>query len=410
MKTCILLIALSACISVSAQQSGITLEQAILEGGTNNKSIQASALDVEYQKQIRRTSTDIGKTNVVYMQGQYNSYAKNDNNITISQSIPFPTVFSAQNSLGKSLIKSSELKQAATENDLAYQIKQVYYQLIYLKSLETLLVSQDSIFQAFVKAADSRYRTGETNLLEKTTVSTQRNEALNSLSLTQSDIRIYQQLLATLMGSNRPVTIAAAPFEERKLDIPLDSTSISQNPELIFQRQQVLIASGERKVASTRLMPDINVGYFNQTLINTPVSEGGMLATSSNRFQGFQIGLSIPVWIGPHYAKVKAARINEERTETAVAYQTTQLAGQWEQAVESYLKNKNSYDYYRTSALENADLILKHSELAFRNGEIDYIGNLLSVRNAIQIRERYLLSLNNLNQSIITLEFLSGNH
>ena len=96
MRTCILLIALGSWIGVSAQQSSVTLEQAIQQARTNNKSIQASALDIEYQKQIRRTSTDIGKTNVLYMQGQYNSYAKNDNNITITQSIPFPTVFSAQ--------------------------------------------------------------------------------------------------------------------------------------------------------------------------------------------------------------------------------------------------------------------------------------------------------------------------
>jgi heavy metal efflux system protein len=408
MRTRILLIALSSCIGVSAQQSGITLEQAIQHARTNNKSIQASALDIEYQKQIRKTSTDIGKTNVLYMQGQYNSYAKNDNNVTITQSIPFPTVFSAQNSLGKSLVKGSELKKEVTENELVYEVKQVYYHLIYLASLEALLVRQDSILQDIVRAADARYRTGETNLLEKTTVTTQRNEALNLLSQTQSDIRIYQQSLGTLMGYNQAVAIAAATFEERKLESPLDSSSINQNPELLFQRQQIQIASSERRLASAHLMPEINVGYFNQTLINSPINASGELATSSNRFQGFQVGLSIPVWIGPHTAKIKAARIREERTETSAAYQKAQLAGQWEQAVQNYLKNKNSYEYYTTSALQNADLILKHSELAFQNGEIDYIGYLLSVRNAIQIRERYLQSLDNLNQSIITLEFLSG--
>jgi cobalt-zinc-cadmium resistance protein CzcA len=84
------------------------------------------------------------------------------------------------------------------------------------------------------------------------------------------------------------------------------------------------------------------------------------------------------------------------------------MQGQWQQAVQEYIKDKSSVDHYKGSALKNAELLLKQSALAFRSGEIDYTELWLTTRNAIEIRDNYLSSLNNLNQSVITLEFLAG--
>jgi cobalt-zinc-cadmium resistance protein CzcA len=80
-----------------------------------------------------------------------------------------------------------------------------------------------------------------------------------------------------------------------------------------------------------------------------------------------------------------------------------------QQALQQYAKNKSSLQYYRTSALPNSNLILKHSQTAFRGGEIGYTEYLLGVRNAVSIRENFLQTLKEYNQSVIYIEFLSGN-
>jgi cobalt-zinc-cadmium resistance protein CzcA len=391
-----------------AQQNTVTLEEAIQQTLRGNKNIEAASLDIEYQRQIKRTATDVGKTNVMYMQGQYNSYVKTDNNITISQSIPFPTVFTSQNALDKSLVKGAEFRKAVTENELVYQVKQVYHHLLYLMAREALLEQQDSIYTNFVKATDLRYRTGETRMLEKTTAETQRNEVLNQLAQNQADIRIYQQQLAVLMNRSHPVAIASAELSERKLGLPLDSVSISQNPNMAYLKQLKEIAANEKKVASAKVLPDLSIGYFNQTLIGTPVNASGELATKSDRFQGFQVGLAIPLWFGPQSAKVKAAAIHRQKAQTQFELSQTAMQAQWQQGAQEYIKNKSSVNFYQSAALANAALILKQSDIAFRNGEIDYTEYWLAVRNAMQIRENYLNSLNSLNQSVIHLEFLAG--
>ncbi len=392
----------------TVQQLPVTLEEATQQALRKNKSIQAASLDIEYQQQIKLSSIDIGKTNVMYMRGQYNGYAKDDNNISITQSIPFPTVLTSQHALGKSLVKGSELRKAASENELVFQVKQVYYQLIFLYAQEALLQRQDSIFTDFVKAADLRYRTGETRLLEKTTAETQQSEAHNLLSQTKANILIYQRHLQTLMNSEQRIRIAQSTFSERQLGLSLDSMSVNQSPQLAYLKQQVEIAGHERKVAGAKFLPDITFGYFNQTLIGTPLNSNGDLATSADRFQGFQVGLSVPLWFGPQSAKVKAASINQQKSEVQFEYNQSLIQGEWQQAVQEYIKNKNSVVYYQSSALENAERILKQSDVAFKNGEIGYTEYWLAVKNAIQIRDTYLHNLNNLNQSVINLEYLAG--
>ncbi|MGC3943199.1 MAG: TolC family protein [Chryseolinea sp.] len=125
-------------------------------------------------------------------------------------------------------------------------------------------------------------------------------------------------------------------------------------------------------------------------------------------FRALRVGLSLPLWFGPQSAKIKAAAIGRERAESLYEYNKTIMSGQWQQALQQYSKSKSSLTYYQSAALQNAELILKQSNLAFRNGEIDYMEFLLATRNAIQIRENFLIGMNDVNQSIIYLEFLAG--
>ncbi len=403
-----LVIFLMICGSFASYAQGpqqVSVDEAIRLAMENNKSIQAASLEVDYYKQSRRTSTDVGKLTATLMKGQYNSYAS-DNNITLTQSIPFPTVFTSQRALGNALIEGGQLKKAATENELAYQVKQVYYHLLFLKAKEILLTSQDSIYESFVKATDLRFKTGESRLLEKTTAETQRSEARNTLALTKSDVLIYEQMLKTLTASD--ISVLTKGDVKRQINLTFgDTTYLNNNPQLRYLQQQVAIAEDERKVTSAKVLPDIVVGYFNQTLVGT-LNAANEKATLDNRFDGFMIGLSVPLWFAPQTARVKAARINEERSQKTFEYNQALVAGQWQRAAQELVKNRSSLEYYESSALQNAELILRHSGMAFKNGEIDYTEFWLAIRNAIQIRDNYLNSLNNYNQSIINLEFLAG--
>ena len=174
----------------------------------NNASIKASEFDIETNRSLKRTASDIGKTSFSGMFGQYNSYVKSDNNITISQSIPFPTTFNANAKLGAARIRSSELMLGATQNELAFQVKSSFYQLAYLKTLDKWLLHLDSIYVAFQRAATLRYQYEETNLIEKTSAETQAMQIRTQLRQNDADIRIFQIRLQTLLNADEQLDIA----------------------------------------------------------------------------------------------------------------------------------------------------------------------------------------------------------
>lgn len=408
MRKTILGILMVTAMAAHGQESTFSLDQAIEYALKNNADVKAASYEVESQKQLRKTSFDLPKTEVSLLYGQHNSYFDNDNNITISQSIPF-TSFGSQAKLNRSLLVSSELKRASTENNLIFAVKQAYHELAYLYSVRKLLVQQDSLFEEFARAASFRYRAGETKLLEQATAEAQRNEANNRLRQNESDIIVLRTQLKSLLNSGVVPDIEQKELTQLSLSFKPDTTLISANPSLALARQHIEVTKSERKVQAAKAAPDLVVGFFSQTLVGTDNPETGKVANSRDRFTGFQVGVSLPIWYRPQQGRIRAAEYNRLAAESNYTSQQLNLKSQLEQAIKTFEKNQRSLEYYQTSALPNADLILKQSQAGFRGGDIGYTEFLIGVRNAISIREDYLETLHEYNQSIIYIEFLSGN-
>jgi cobalt-zinc-cadmium resistance protein CzcA len=385
----------------------LTLPQAIDIALKNNAGVHAAAFDVQAKTQIKKTGVDLPKTDVVLLYGQYNSF-QNDNNITISQSIPF-TVFGSQGSLNRSLLASSEIQKAVVENEVVYHVKMVHNHLAYTYSKRKMLESLDSIYEGFYRSATARHKAGEANLLEQTTAEVQYNELKDKLRQNDADISALRSQLKALLRTPSLPDIALRDLQELPAMQSMDTTLLLNNPSLAHSRQQVVVAENERKLQSAKMAPDLLVGYFNQTMIGTPDPENGTGVTQSTRFSGLQVGVSLPLWFVPHQGKVKAASLQRQAAEMSYENNTQNLQVQFHTALQYFNKNKMSLGYYRSSALPNADLILKQSQIAFRAGEIGYAEYLMGLRNAASIKENYLLTLSEYNQNIIFLEFLSGN-
>lgn len=395
-------------VSLSAQTQRVTLEEAVQQSLQNNQSIRSSRYDVEAQQSLRRTSGAVDKLSVTGMFGQYNSYVKSDNNITISQSIPFPTVFGARAALGNANVKSSEFALAANENELAFQVKATWYQLAYLHEYNKWYQRQDSLFEEFARAAGIRQRTGEANLLEKVTAESRHLQVETQLRQNEADITIYKKRLQTLTNAANEVDVQIDVLNPRSLP-QVDTVSVLTNPQLEWYRQQITVAEKERSVEKNLMAPDLTLGYFNQSLIGTPTGENSAeLATKSDRFQGFQVGVSIPLWFKPQSARVKAAEFKRLSSQARYEQERRNYKGELTALSQEVEKLSTSLKYYTENALPQAELILKQSNLAFRGGEIGYVEFIQALNTAGDLRAGHLETLNNYNQAVINLEYLLG--
>lgn len=408
-KVALTIFVLAGATTVKAQQ--LTLNEAIDIAIENNYRLKATISDIEYHRQVRKAAFELPKTQINAQYGQYNSRIENDNSYTFSQQIPFPTVLFAKSALAREQMKNASLQKDITKNELIYNVKQVYYQLQYLKALQLLLTQLDSLYSDFMSAASVRYKTGESTLLEQSTATAKSVEVHNMLTQNEADIAIAKRILQVLLSTNDSVDTDNSGFKPLGFSIE-QLGGITANPMLKKMLQDISVSNKHKAVATNSILPDLHVGYFTQTMIGIPLSDAAnpSLATSANRFTGIQVGVSIPLWIGPHIAKVKAETARKESITMKYYNSNIALKGMYEQSIQEYVKLNTSLNYYKHTALENADLIATQSTKAYHAGEISYTEYLINLQQAQDIKQQYLKTVNSYNQSVLKLQYLSGSN
>jgi len=357
---------------------------------------------------FKNPSWDIPKTSIDGQFGQFNSYSK-DNSFTVTQSFAFPTVYINQNKLAKAHIKSSEWQLKTSQLEIATQVKQLYWQLAYLYSKQKLFGYQDSLYVGFLRAAELRLKTGETNRLEMISARSQSFEIKNQLRQINADLMICNQKLQTILN----VETALYPIDTvlHRIDyLPaVDNSVLKENPSVGYINQQIVVSQLEKKLESSRVLPDLSIGYFSQTIRGSQEVNGiPRTFGSGDRFTGIQAGIAIPLWFAPYSAKTKASKFKEKVARTDAEYYSKSLSGNYRTLILEFGKNNNSVDYYEKQAIPEADLIIQQATKSYKAGAMDYLEYILSLNRALSIKQNYLDALNNYNQTIISIDFITG--
>jgi heavy metal efflux system protein len=388
-------------------QRRVSLEEAVAIAMERNPDIKAAEMHTTRETELKGTSIDLPKTNVSLLYGQFNSY-RNDNNITVTQEIPFPTVFSAQHKTNELRVEASLLQEGISRAQLQYAIRRTFNQLVYLEENLQLLQGQDSLFQELARIAQVQYRTGEGTLLQVTAAESHQMEVTHNLQRHKAD---YTTTLQQLKLYCQLDSIEGVTCDLRNL-FPTFSPSenlAEQSPALLAARQNMNLKAQEKKLEGSKMHPDLLVGYFSQTLTGPQEVDGAAkYFDNSTRFNGVQIGVAVPLFFNAGRARVKAAGAAAELAEKQYQANVLAVTQNYYREQQQLEKNRMSITYYETSALAHADMLTSQSRKAFQQGELDYATLLLNLRQALVIREGYLAALRDYNESTILLLLLTG--
>ncbi len=395
--------------SVKAEQpQKINLKEALQMALDSNSYIRSSVYDMNVQKALKGASWDIPKTEISGEYGQINSYT-NDNSFSVSQSLAFPGVYISQHNLAKANIDISEYNLRCSQLEITNQVKQLYWQLVYLYSKQKLFVQQDSLYSGFQRAAELRVKTGETKRLEMISAKSQSLEIKNQLQQIKSDLNICSQKLQLLLNSDMAIHPIDTVLKRIELFPIADSSALIENPLIASSKRQIEVRYWEKQLERSLLLPDLSIGYFSQTIRGSQDVNGvPQTFGASDRFTGIQAGISIPLWFVPHTAKIKAAKIKEQAAIINADYQAKSQLNKYHSLLLEYAKNNNSLDYYEKQAISEADLIIEQATLSYKSGEMDYLDYIQNLNRALGIKQNYLDALNNYNQTVISIDFITG--
>ncbi|WP_421825527.1 CusA/CzcA family heavy metal efflux RND transporter [Larkinella sp.] len=387
----------------------LTLDQALQQAGSRNAQLQIAGLTVSQQQALRRTAYDAGRFSATAMLGQYNT-RRFDNNLTLTQAIPNPTLMRRLAEQNDQTVRVQEAGVTVTRHDVQYQVRSVYYEINYLYQKNRLFQEQDTVLAEFVKAANLRFKTGETGSLEKATAESQRADQRVRLAQNDASLMASRTRLQTLLYSPQPVDVSPEPLPKLSLSVMTDSLTASRNPLLRQLQEQIQWAGQNRQVEQARLKPEFSVGLFSQTLIGNQLINGQELYFGAgHRFYGGQIGVSFPLLGQAQKARVNAARLGEQIAQADWQNQRFFLDQQVKQAVQQFDQYRTALAYYEESGLPQAALIQSNARRAFSGGDIGYVEFSLALQQALTIRSNYLDLLHQYNQSVLSIHYLLGN-
>ena len=405
----LLLVGISVFNRLNCQQAGtINLHDAIQMALDSNLAIKSAAYSIDVRKAMKGAAFDLPKTIIDGQYGQFNSFS-NDNSFSVSQSFAFPAVYINRSKLAEANVKSSEWQFKVSQLEIATQVKQVYWQSVFLLAKQKLLIYQDSLYSGFLRAAELRAKAGETNKLEMITARSQSLEIKNQLYQLTADIGIFNHKLMLLLNSKALLGPAETELTRNCYSLLNDTATVKLNPTLGYVRQQVEVSQIEHKLERSQMYPDIIVGYFSQTNIGNQEINGAVRHFGEGfRFTGIQAGISIPLWFPPYVSRAKAAKINEDISRTDSEYYTRSINGNLQTLIEEFNKYSSTADYYEKQAIPEADLIINHATLSYKAGALDYLEYVLTMNRALSIRQSYLEALNNCNQTLISIDNITG--
>lgn len=389
-----------------AQQS-IRLDEMLKMGSIQNLNLQAIKKEAGYWHQLQTHVFDPGKTQLGAEYGGINGI-KNDTRFFLGQGFSMPVVYHRQQQLYKKEQNAREQLADWKEAELHREIKQVFYSLVDQLERKQLLRHLDSVYGRFHQSATLRFRVGESNILEETTAKAQFQQLQLQLQQSDADILILQQQLQWLLQTG---TLFLPAYTSLKMEnnMPADSFRINAHPQIQYSETQEQVAIAQTGVEKAKLSPEFSVGYSNQSVIGYHSADGisQKYYSGSNRFHIASITVGIPLFNGAAKARIKAGRIQEEvaaiRTETSIGLMKHQL----QQLATVIRKEQNNLQYYESTGLQQAELIIQSANLSFEKGEISYLEWSALMNNAITIRINYLDAVHQYNQALIELEYLN---
>ena len=380
--------------SGSAQSADtLTADKAVEIVLANHPAMQGSRYRVEQQEVLRKSAVDIPRTSLQYTRGQINS-AFVDYSFEVTQNIDFPTLYSARGKLQDERIELSRISTDVTALELEGQVRSLYANLSYQNQRVDVYRSWEKQYERFAQVASKRYEAGETNLLEKTAAVTRFQEIGLLVRQAEAEQQAAARQFGLLIGVEAPVVISAGSGNGSTV---LADTALSADlPHLRFYEQRIKVNERSVSLAKQSFLPGFSAGYFNQQIDGT----GGLY--------GFQVGVDFPLFFGAEKSRLESTRLGTEVARTEYAEQQLKFQMEIEAAQLQYRSSLVALDFFRNSALPNADQLSSTAKKSYEAGEIGYVEFIENMDKAFEIRLNFHDALDLAQQNLIKLKLLTG--
>jgi len=382
---------------VEAQDSPITLQQAIERAYEKYPSIKAASLEVDKQKALKATAYELGSTSIYTGKEEVSNNSLGiQNKIGIEQSnIDVFGIFA------KSNLYNAKNQQAMSgmnlaEYALARDVSLAWYNAVFAKKQWLLFNQLDTLYAAFQKAAELRYKTQATSKIEYLSAAAKYKELQVNIKKAESKYLATLQLLNQYLLYPKAVDVNIQNLGGHVFNNSSESDSLDESPLLNYYSTGVDVAELAWKAEKSNILPKFSLGYKVQAV------------DGNSGFYGWEAGISVPLVFFSQSGKNKASKIDFQIVGQQYEQAQLELSAVYNQQISRLNALSQVIDYYQTEALPLADEQIEASKLAYRLGNIDYIQFIQNVEAAIDTKQGFLMQQAEYFELSAQLKYLTG--
>lgn len=362
MKTIIIIVELLASMSLAAQENISSILFSIEE---NNTKLKALKEEMKAQKLGNKTGIYLSDPDVAfgYLLGPPSNIGTRKD-FSVTQTFDIPTITGMKSRLANNKNQLVELQYASERINLLLEAKQYAIDLIYYNGLKKELEIRLRHAQTIADAYKQRLDRGDASILEY-------NKVQLNLSTVQGEMSRVEvernTLLSELKRLNGGIEILLEENNYSPASLPADFeewylSAEQKNPLLQYVKQQIEVSRKEVKLNKAMRFPKFSAGY-------------SLEKTLGQKYQGANIGISIPLWENKNRVKqakagVIAAQTREQESKQQFYNRLQNLymrANGLQQTAAGYRKSLQS--------LNNTDLLMKALDV----GEINLLNYIVEI-------------------------------
>ena len=372
---------LTAVIIPAAMAGSTPFDEALAEVIGNNLSVRAEAsrAQIETENILGENTLEAPEVSFSRVWGSRKEYG-NKWSLGVSQSFDWPGVYAARREAARTARSASQYMLESTLLDLRQEVRTLFIDIIHntqLIEMQTELVDRMNQMEAYYKkaaeaGAETRLDYNKTVIeriavhRELHTLEAQRSTLMSTLS-TLNGGKDIDGIIAKL-GNAYPIT---------RVPESIDKTVImKRDPQYAAALAGVAAAKSMVKVEKRSRIPGFSIGYEHE-------SEG------DENFNGFSIGLTLPVWGRGH--QIKASTLEAEASlmdaELALTRRVAEMNGDRKQLDTL----RHIMDEYEPVVNEKSNYELLHK--ALKAGQITFLTYIEESNYFIAAKRDYLDTL-----------------
>ncbi len=389
-KTSLLIVLLAAFTpaAIQAQQS-VTLKQAVETAMTNHPRLKMAESEIERARASKGEAWDGGNTSFSYSWGQLNGADRNDNELSVEQSLGSLLTPFYKNALANTQISKGESYRDMVKKEVTAEVKRAWAYYQYAFHINAMYRGQRELAEQLKKSGEQRYLQGDIDLAERNMITALAADLYTRWLESSEELTLAGRRFTWSCYSNQPLLPADTSLAV--MPIQTDGLSLSSR-HLNYFDAQVQEKKNLLKIERSRFFPELSVGYVRQKI--APLTG----------LNSWMVGVSFPVLFFPQRSRAKQARINLRIATWEAEDNRRQLSNKVSELQSQLVRQRERLTYYQQAAIKEAEALQNSALKKFQENETDISEFIQSLNAVREIKRGYIETVYAYNITVLELE------